>query len=77
MVLTINTFARSNLKLPLGRHDLSICTGNFNTSVQAGHVVSVYNISAEHLAGTIATVVRTLRSGKSAVRPAVWPSLVV
>lgn len=60
--------------LPLGGHDLSVGTRDVDTSVEAGLVVSLDNVSAEDLAGTDTTVVRTLGSREAVLGPAIWPS---
>jgi hypothetical protein len=37
--------------------------------------VSLDDVTAEDLAGTVTTVVRALRSRETATRPAVWPAI--
>jgi hypothetical protein len=69
--LTIDTGAGADLILPLGRHDLSVDTGDVDTGVQTGTVVSLDDITAVDLAGTDTAVVRTLGTGETATGPAV------
>lgn len=48
----LNSEAGSDLELPLGRHNFSVDTGDLDTSVEAGSVVSLDGITGEDLAGT-------------------------
>lgn len=73
--LTIDTGAGADLVLPLGRHNLSVDTGDVNTGVQAGTVVSLDDITAVDLAGTDTAVVGTLGTGETATGPAVRPPI--
>lgn len=73
--LTVNSLARTNLELPLSRHDLGIGTGDSDSGVQAGLVVSFDQVSAEDLAGSVTAVVWALRTRETALWPAVWPAL--
>lgn len=73
--LTVNTGAGANLVLPLGGHDLSVDTGDVDTGVQAGTVVSLDDVTAVDLAGTDTTVVRTLGTGETTTGPAVGPAI--
>jgi hypothetical protein len=73
--LTVNASARADLVLPLSGHDLGVGARDLNTSVQAGLVVSLDNVSAEDLAGTVTAVVGTLRSGVAVPGPAVGPAV--
>jgi hypothetical protein len=75
VITHIDTGARADLVLPLGRHDLSVDTGDVDTGVQAGTVVSLDDITAVDLAGTDTAVVRTLGTGETATGPAVRPSI--
>lgn len=61
--------------LPLGGHDLGVGAGDVDAGVEAGLVVGLDNVSAEDLAGTDTTVVRTLRSGETVLGPAVGPAV--
>lgn len=56
---------------PLSRHNLSIGTGDLDSSVQAGLVVSFYDVTAVDLSGTNPAVVRTLGTGEAIRRPAI------
>ena len=71
MVTHLDTLARADLELPLGRHDLGVDTRDVDTSEQAGTVVSLDEVTGEDLAGTGTTVVRTLGAGETALGPAV------
>ena len=51
MVTHLNTQARANLELPLGRHDLGIDTADLDTSVQTNAVVSFDQVTCEDLPG--------------------------
>lgn len=75
VVTHLNTFARANLVLPLGRHDLGVDTGDLDTSVETGAVVGLDDITAVDLAGTDTTVVRALGTGETALGPAVGPTI--
>lgn len=46
MISNVNSFAGSHLEFPLGRHDLSLCPCDFDSSIQAGLVVSLHDIPA-------------------------------
>jgi hypothetical protein len=65
--------ARADLELPLGGHDLSVCTRDENTGVQASLVVGLDNVSAKDLASTHTTVVWTLRTWETIEWPAIRP----
>jgi hypothetical protein len=60
LVRTLNALARTDLELPLGRHDLSVGTGDVHTSVQAGLVVGLDDITLHNLAAANTAVVRSL-----------------
>jgi len=51
VVTHLNTHARANLELPLGRHDLGIDTANLDARVQADTVVSFDQITCVDLSG--------------------------
>lgn len=73
--LTLNAIARSNLVLPLRRHDLSVDTGDLDTGVQASTEMSLDDITAVDLARTNTAVVRTLGTGETALGPSVRPAV--
>ena len=73
--LTVNTLAGTDLVFPLSRHNLGIGTGNVDSGVHAGFVVSLYDITAEDFAGTHTAIVRTLRSRETTLGPAIWPTV--
>lgn len=75
--LTVNALTRTDLVLPLGRHNLSVDTRNVDTSVQASSVMSLDDISLIDLAGTDTTVVRALSTRETALGPAIWPPISV
>lgn len=75
VVTHLDTLARANLVLPLSGHDLGVDTGDVDTGVQAGLVVSLNDVTAVDLAGSDTAVVRTLRTRETALGPAVWPSV--
>ena len=61
--------------LPLGGHNLGVGTGDVDAGVEASHVVSLDEITAEDFAGTDTTVVRALRSGETVLGPAERPAV--
>lgn len=60
---------------PLGGHDLGVDTGDVDTGVQAGTVVSLDDVTAVDLAGTDTAVVGTLDTGVTTTGPAVGPAI--
>lgn len=62
---------------PLSGHDLGVGTRDVDTSVQAGLVVSIYDVTAKDLAGTVTAVVRSLGSRETVLGPAVRPAVEV
>ena len=72
---TFDTLAGANLEFPLTGHDLGVDTGNINAGIQASLVVSLDNVSAVDPACPDTTVIRTLRTGETALGPAVWPTI--
>ena len=72
--LTIDALGGTDLVLPLPRHDLGIGSGDVNVGIQARLVVSLYNITPKRLAGSVTTVVRSLRSREAVLGPAKRPS---
>lgn len=75
VVAHLNTSARADLVLPLRRHDLSVDTGDLDTSVETGTVVGLDDVTAVDLAGTDTTVVRALGTGETALGPSVGPAI--
>lgn len=71
MGLTLNALTGSNLVFPLGWENLGVDTGDFNSSIQAGTVMSLDNITAIYLASTDTTVVWALRTGETTLGPSV------
>mmetsp|Transcript_49712 Transcript_49712/g.103421 ORF Transcript_49712/g.103421 Transcript_49712/m.103421 type:complete len:615 (-) Transcript_49712:45-1889(-) len=61
MISHLHTPARTNLKLPLARHDLCVDTGDFNASLQALHVVLLRDGPANGNAAACTGVVGSLR----------------
>ena len=72
---TVDTLAGTDLVFPLSRHDFSIGTRNLNTSVHAGLVVCLNDITAVDTTSTDTAVVRTLRARETTLGPAVWPAV--
>lgn len=72
---TVNAGARTDLVLPLSRHDLGVGAGDVDASVQAGLVVSLDDVAAEDLARADTAVVRTLGTGEAALGPAIGPAV--
>ena len=75
MVTHLDTLARANLELPLGRHNLGVSAGDLDTGVQAGLVMGLDDITANNLASTNTAVVRTLGSRETSLGPAIGPVL--
>lgn len=69
--LTLNALARADLELPLGGHNLSVGSGDLDTSEQASLVVSLDDISAVNLASTNTTVVWALGAWETICWPAI------
>ncbi len=72
VITHLDTEARTNLELPLSRHDFGVGARNLDTSVQASLVMSLNNVSAENLASANTTVVRALRSWEAIYWPTIW-----
>jgi hypothetical protein len=75
VITHVDARAGADLVLPLGGHDLSVDTGDVDTGIQAGAVVSLDDVTAVDLAGTDTTVVRTLSTGETTTGPAVGPAI--
>ena len=73
--LTLNTLTGADLELPLRGHDFGVDTRNFDTSKQAGLVVSFYDITAKDLVGADAAVVWPLRTRETVLGPAIGPAI--
>ena len=73
--LTFGSFTWSNLKFPLGRHDLCIDTGDFDPGIQTRLVVRFNNVSAVNLLGPNTAVVWALRAREPSMGPAIWPAI--
>jgi hypothetical protein len=69
--LTFDPQARSNLKFPLGRKNLSVDTRDVHTGVHASTVVSLDDVTTVDLASSNTTVVRTLGTWETTLGPAV------
>jgi hypothetical protein len=75
LVPHLDALAGADLVLPLGGHDLGVDTGNVDAGVHAGLVVGLDDVTAVDLAGTDTAVVRALRTGETALGPAVGPTV--
>jgi len=73
MISNFDTEARTNLILPLSRHNLSISSSNFQASIKTSIVMSIHDWSSKAGGGASGTVVRSLRSWVSTLRPPKWP----
>jgi hypothetical protein len=51
MITHRNTFTRSDLEFPLGRHHFSIDTTDVDASIEAGTIVCLYEITSKDFAG--------------------------
>lgn len=60
LVTHCDALARTDLELPLGRHNLGVGAGDVDASVQACLVVCLDDVTLDDLAGTDTAVVRTL-----------------
>lgn len=67
LITHLNALAGADLELPLRGHDLGVGTGDVDTSVQAGLVVGLDDVTLDDLAGADTAVVWTLGS-REAVR---------
>ena len=72
MVANLDAEARSNLVLPLSRHDLGICSGDFDAGVETGLVMQVSDLTAEADVATDRAVVGALLPGVAVLGPAKW-----
>lgn len=71
VVTHLDTLTRANLELPLRRKNLGVDTGDFDVGVKAGTVVSLNDITAVNLASSDTAVVGALRTGETALGPAI------
>lgn len=60
MITGTNTNSRTDLKLPLSRHDFTIGTTNTQTGVKTSFIVSIDNVTTKGFVCTNCTIVRTL-----------------
>jgi hypothetical protein len=72
---TVDAFTRTDLVFPLSGHNLSVGARNLNAGVHASLVVSLDDVTAVHAPCADTTVIWALRTGETALRPAVWPSI--
>jgi hypothetical protein len=75
VVAHLDALAWADLVLPLAGHDLGVGAGDLHTGVQAGAVVVLDDLAAEHAVGAGRAVVRTLGAGEAALGPAQRPLL--
>lgn len=59
MVSHVYSFTRSDLELPLGRHDFCVTASNLDSSIQTGTVVGLYYVTSVNFVGPYTTVVWT------------------
>lgn len=62
-----------HLELPLGRHDLSVDTGDLDAREEARLEVCLHDVARDGGAGARAAVVGALRPGEAALRPPQGP----
>jgi hypothetical protein len=75
VIAHLNALAGTDLVLPLGGHDLGVDAGDVDAGVHAGLVVRLDDVTAVDLAGADTAVVRALRTGVTALGPAVRPAV--
>ena len=68
-----NTFDRTNLVLPLSRHDLGVDTGEGDVGMETGLGMGLDNLAAKRGVGSNGAVVGALGSGESTLGPAEGP----
>ncbi len=73
VVAAFNSFASSDLELPLSGHNLAIGSVNLNTGIEAGFIMSFHDISAFIESGADGAVVRSLGLGVVTQGPAEGP----
>ena len=73
VVAAFNSFAGSDLELPLSGHNLAVGTVDLNTGIEAGFVMSFHDISALVESGADGAVVRSLGLGVVTQGPAEGP----
>lgn len=71
----ILSLARSNLELPLRRHNFSVDSRDVDSSVHASSVVSLNHVASEDLSSSYTAVIRSLRSRESSCGPSVRSSI--
>ena len=72
MITHFDSLAGTDLEFPLGRHDFSIDSADFNTGVQTGFVVCFNDITSVDFSGTDTAIVGALRTRETTYWPAVW-----
>ena len=70
---TLNSIARTNLKLPLRRHNLGIDTGDLDARIQTGAIMSLHDIATVDFPRPDTAVVRTLSPRVPILGPSVGP----
>ena len=71
----ILSLARTDLELPLRRHDFGVDSRDVDSSVEAGTVVSLDHVASEDLSSSYTAVIRSLGSGESSCGPSVRSSI--
>ena len=69
MISDFDTFTRSYLIFPLTWHDLSICAGNFNSSIKTGFIMSISDSTTKSNITTNRAIIRSLSSWMTTGRP--------
>ena len=72
---TLNAFARTDLELPLTRHNFCVDTRHLNAGEQTGLVMSLDKISGIYLAGSHTAIVWSLRTWETSLGPTIRPSV--
>jgi hypothetical protein len=59
MVPHVYSFTRSDLELPLGRHDFCVTASNLDSSIQTGTVVGLYYVTSVNFVSSYTAVIWT------------------
>lgn len=77
LLLSITAIGDSNiyLEFPLRRHHLGVGPRDLHAGIEAGSVVSLDDLAADHLIGADAAVIGALRTGEAVLRPTKRPAI--